>query len=199
MPPKKKEPVKAIEKNTEIEEGEDDELNSELEETSENEEEEQEDEEVDDDDLSEESDTDSNFENMDEITQFKNPNKCSQENYEEKNGNDEFNLRELEDDEEILIGSTKAINYEKDSKISKPYLTKYERTRLLGIRTSQLMQGAKPMVKNCSGLSSQKIAYLELKNKTMPLLIYRPIPNAKDEVWNIADLEFEFDSEDEFE
>jgi DNA-directed RNA polymerase I, II, and III subunit RPABC2 len=196
MPPKKKEIVKPIETNNEKEE--DDELNSEFDETSENEEGEEEDE-IEDEDLSEDSDTDSNFENMEEITQFKNPNKCSQENYEEKNDNDEFNLRELEDDDEILIGSIKAINYEKDSKISKPYLTKYEKTRLLGIRTSQLMQGAKPMIKNCSGLSSQKIAYLELKNKTMPLLVYRPIPNAKDEVWNIADLECEFDSEDEFE
>lgn len=194
MPPKKKEPVKIIEKSTEVEE-EDDELESEFDENSENEDEEDLNE---DDDLLDESETDSNFETIEESNQFKNPNKCSQENYEEKNDNDEFNLRELEDDDEILIGTVKAINYEKDSKISKPYLTKYEKTRLLGIRTSQLMQGAKPMIKNCSGLSSQKIAYLELKNKTMPLLIYRPIPNAKDEVWNISDLECDFDSEDEF-
>lgn len=194
MPPKKKEPVKIIEKSTEVEE-EDDELESEFDENSENEDEEDLNE---DDDLLDESETDSNFETIEESNQFKNPNKCSQENYEEKNDNDEFNLRELEDDDEILIGTVKAINYEKDSKISKPYLTKYEKTRILGIRTSQLMQGAKPMIKNCSGLSSQKIAYLELKNKTMPLLIYRPIPNAKDEVWNISDLECDFDSEDEF-
>lgn len=193
MPPKKKEPVKIIEKSTEVEE--DDDLESEFDENSENEDEEDLNE---DDDLLDESETDSNFETIEESNQFKNPNKCSQENYEEKNDNDEFNLRELEDDDEILIGTVKAINYEKDSKISKPYLTKYEKTRLLGIRTSQLMQGAKPMIKNCSGLSSQKIAYLELKNKTMPLLIYRPIPNAKDEVWNISDLECDFDSEDEF-
>ena len=194
MPPKKKEPVKIIEKSTEVEE-EDDDLESEFDEHSENEEDEDLNE---DDDLLDESETDSNFETIEESNQFKNPNKCSQENYEEKNDNDEFNLKELEDDDEILIGTIKAINYEKDSKISKPYLTKYEKTRLLGIRTSQLMQGAKPMVKNCSGLSSQKIAYLELKNKTMPLLVYRPIPNAKDEVWNISDLECDFDSEDEF-
>jgi DNA-directed RNA polymerase I, II, and III subunit RPABC2 len=77
----------------------------------------------------------------------------------------------------------------KTERITKPFLTKYERVRLLSDRSRQLAQGAKPLVKNCTGLSHTEIARLELKFKKIPLKIQRPIPNAGTEEWRLDELE----------
>ena len=45
------------------------------------------------------------------------------------------------------------------------------------------------MLKNISGLSSKEIAKLELKNKIVPLIIERPIPNSNVERWKLSELE----------
>jgi len=45
------------------------------------------------------------------------------------------------------------------------------------------------MLKNTVGLSSKEIALLELKNKIIPLIIERPIPNSISERWNLSELE----------
>ena len=76
-----------------------------------------------------------------------------------------------------------------DVKLTKPILTKYEFVRLLTDRTKQLAQGAKPMLKNIEGLSSKEIAKLELKNKIIPLIIERPVPNSGVERWKLSELE----------
>jgi DNA-directed RNA polymerase I, II, and III subunit RPABC2 len=77
----------------------------------------------------------------------------------------------------------------KNDRISKPFLTKYEKVRLLSDRTRQLAQGAKPMVKNTSGYSHKDIAKMELKSKLIPLIIERPIPNVGTEKWKLSELE----------
>ena len=77
----------------------------------------------------------------------------------------------------------------KEERISINRMTKYEFVRLLGTRTKQLAMGAKPMIKNVKGLSSKEIAILELKNNTTPLIIKRPLPNKKFEIWNIDELQ----------
>jgi len=71
-----------------------------------------------------------------------------------------------------------------------PILSKYEKTKLLGIRVSQLNKGAEPFIE-INGIVFDKclIAEKELKEKKMPFIIKRPIPNGKFEYWNIADLE----------
>jgi DNA-directed RNA polymerase subunit K/omega len=140
-------------------------------------------------------DDDENFINDDVVIKTKS-NKCSQPNYEEEDDDASINIKMV--DEEINIGNlNESINYQKDSRISKPILTKYEKTRCLGIRANQLIQGAKPMIKNCEALTPIQIAYLELKHKTIPLIIHRPIPNAADEIWDINELEYEFTEDDE--
>ena len=65
----------------------------------------------------------------------------------------------------------------------------YEFVRLIGTRTKQLSMGAKPMIKNHRGLSSKDIAIEELKNNTLPLIIKRPMPDNKFELWKINELE----------
>ena len=71
-----------------------------------------------------------------------------------------------------------------------PFLTKYEKTRVLGQRAKQLNQGAQPMIpvdKNI--IDGYLIAQLELQQKALPFIIRRPMPGGKSEYWRLADLE----------
>lgn len=71
-----------------------------------------------------------------------------------------------------------------------PYLTKYEKTRILGQRTKQIECGAKPLVKVPENIiDSYIIAELELQQKKIPFIIRRPLPNGGSEYWNLKDLE----------
>ena len=71
-----------------------------------------------------------------------------------------------------------------------PFLTKYEKTRILGIRTKQLNEGAKPYVDvNPTIIDGYIIAQLELEHKKLPFIIRRPLPNGSSELWRLQDLE----------
>jgi DNA-directed RNA polymerase I, II, and III subunit RPABC2 len=71
-----------------------------------------------------------------------------------------------------------------------PILSKYERSKILGLRVSQLNKGAKPYVTiNKNILDNILIAEKELKEKKIPFIIMRPMPNGKCEYWNVNDLE----------
>jgi DNA-directed RNA polymerase I, II, and III subunit RPABC2 len=71
-----------------------------------------------------------------------------------------------------------------------PFLTKYEKTRILGIRTKQLNEGAKPYLDvNPTIIDGYIIAQLELEHKKLPFIIRRPIPNGSSELWRLQDLE----------
>ena len=71
-----------------------------------------------------------------------------------------------------------------------PILTKYEKTKILGIRAKQLNNGAKPFVnvqKNV--IDGYLIALQELEEKKIPIIIRRPLPNGTSEFWHLKDLE----------
>ena len=69
-------------------------------------------------------------------------------------------------------------------------MTKYEKTRILGIRTKQLNNGNIPYVSFDEGLNNNYlIALKELNEKRLPFIIKRPMPNNKFEYWKIQDLE----------
>ena len=71
-----------------------------------------------------------------------------------------------------------------------PYLTKYERTRILGQRAKQINSGATPFIKVPENvIDGYIIAELELKEKKIPFIIRRPLPNGGSEYWSIQDLE----------
>lgn len=71
-----------------------------------------------------------------------------------------------------------------------PFLTKYEKARVLGQRSKQIETGAKPLVKVPENIiDGYIIAELELKEKKIPFIIKRPLPNGSCEYWNIRDLE----------
>jgi DNA-directed RNA polymerase I, II, and III subunit RPABC2 len=71
-----------------------------------------------------------------------------------------------------------------------PYLTKYEKARILGQRAKQINAGAYPLVKVPENvIDGLIIAELELKQKRIPFIIRRPLPNGGSEYWKVKDLE----------
>jgi DNA-directed RNA polymerase I, II, and III subunit RPABC2 len=71
-----------------------------------------------------------------------------------------------------------------------PYLTKYERARILGQRAKQINSGAKVFVKVPENvIDGYVIAQIELEQKRIPFIIRRPIPGGGCEYWNLKDLE----------
>lgn len=71
-----------------------------------------------------------------------------------------------------------------------PYLTKYEKARILGQRAKQINSGAYPFVKVPENvIDGYIIAEMELKEKRIPFIIRRPIPNGGSEYWKVHDLE----------
>ena len=76
-----------------------------------------------------------------------------------------------------------------------PVLTKYEKTRILGIRTKQLNNGAEPYITSKVNVTPEKaidgypIALRELEEKKLPFIIRRPLPGGGMEYWYLQDLE----------
>lgn len=72
-----------------------------------------------------------------------------------------------------------------------PFLTKYERARILGQRASQINAGAPPFVANIPAniLDGHLIAEMELELKSIPFIIRRPLPNGGCEYWRVKDLQ----------
>ena len=99
-----------------------------------------------------------------------------------------------EDYEEISILATVKRNEDGviiDSKhITTPIMTKYEKTRILGLRISQLNNGAPSLyVPENMIIDNNIIAEIELRDKLLPFIISRPLPNGSKEHWRIQDLE----------
>lgn len=71
-----------------------------------------------------------------------------------------------------------------------PFLTKFEKTKILGIRAKQLDDGAQPfIVVPDTVIDGYTIACEELEKKKIPFIIRRPLPNGGSEYWKVSDLE----------
>ena len=71
-----------------------------------------------------------------------------------------------------------------------PFLSKYERTRILGERAKQINDGAKAFVTVDPGvIDGYLIALKELEQKKIPFIIRRPLSNGASEFWKLKDLE----------
>jgi DNA-directed RNA polymerase I, II, and III subunit RPABC2 len=71
-----------------------------------------------------------------------------------------------------------------------PFLSKYERARVLGLRAKQLNTGSDAFVEIPEGvIDGLIIARLELAQGKIPFIIRRPLPNGQSEYWKLTDLE----------
>lgn len=71
-----------------------------------------------------------------------------------------------------------------------PFMTKYEQTRILGLRTKQINNNSEIFVTmEKKALDGYLIAKKELEKKAIPFIIKRPLPNGQCEYWKVEDLE----------
>jgi DNA-directed RNA polymerase subunit K/omega len=83
-------------------------------------------------------------------------------------------------------------NYDnlKKYNISKPILSKYEKTKILGLRSAQISNGAKPLISVPKHITEVlDIATEELKQRKIPFIIERKV-GTKLEYWKIEDLNY---------
>ena len=72
-----------------------------------------------------------------------------------------------------------------------PFITKYEKARIIGERAKQINAGAKPFVEvDNTIIDGYLIAMKEFEMKKIPFIIQRPIPDGTCEYWKLKDLEF---------
>ena len=72
---------------------------------------------------------------------------------------------------------------------SVPFLLQYEKTRILGFRTNQLSQGARPYIAVPEHVTSiRDIAKMELEARRLPIILKRPMPDGSFEYWRLSDL-----------
>jgi DNA-directed RNA polymerase subunit K/omega len=96
------------------------------------------------------------------------------------------------DEISILTQVVRDVNYNIIDDLHKtlPYLTKYEKARVLGQRAKQIEMGAKTFVQVPENvIDGYLIAQMELKQKRIPFIIRRPTHGGGCEYWNLKDLE----------
>lgn len=77
---------------------------------------------------------------------------------------------------------------EKSKRITTPYLTKYERARILGARALQLSMSAPVMVEIGGERDPLKIAEKELRAGKIPIAVRRFLPDGSFEDWDLDEL-----------
>lgn len=70
-----------------------------------------------------------------------------------------------------------------------PFLTVFERTKIIGLRANQLSKGSAPFIIVPKYVTDvREIARMELDQKRLPFIIKRPLPNGTFEYWRLSDL-----------
>ncbi|KZV74872.1 RNA polymerase Rpb6 [Peniophora sp. CONT] len=73
-------------------------------------------------------------------------------------------------------------------RITTPYLTKYERARILGTRALQISMNAPILVPLDGETDALQIAIKELSQRKIPLIIRRYLPDGSFEDWRVSEL-----------
>lgn len=73
-------------------------------------------------------------------------------------------------------------------RVTTPFMTKYERARVLGTRALQIAMGAPVMVELEGESDPLEIARKELKEQKIPIIIRRFLPDGSFEDWGIEEL-----------
>ncbi|XP_023224713.1 DNA-directed RNA polymerases I, II, and III subunit RPABC2-like [Centruroides sculpturatus] len=112
-------------------------------------------------------------------------------------GDDDFN--EVEDDENLdeidqneenvdIMSASEQQPQQNQKRITTPYMTKYERARVLGTRALQIAMCAPVMVELEGETDPLQIAMKELKARKIPIIIRRYLPDGSYEDWGVDEL-----------
>ena len=98
------------------------------------------------------------------------------------------------DDYEPVIKTTNIIsvqesynNYTNNKRQTRPYINKYERAKILGMRAEQIAKGMQPLVSTKGKRNIYEIVEAEYKEGVIPLIIRRYLPNNTHEDWRLSD------------
>jgi len=75
-----------------------------------------------------------------------------------------------------------------EDRITTPYMTKYERARILGTRALQISMNAPVMVELEGETDPLQIALKELRARKIPITVRRFLPDGSYEDWNVDEL-----------
>lgn len=80
--------------------------------------------------------------------------------------------------------------YDTSRYITRNTMTKYEKTKVIGMRLEQLARGAPTLIDvdkhGCKSI--RDVVMKELEEKKLPFVIVRNLPNGKQEHWRVCDL-----------
>ena len=76
----------------------------------------------------------------------------------------------------------------REDRITTPYMTKYERARILGTRALQISMNAPVMVELEGETDPLQIALKELRHRKIPITVRRFLPDGSYEDWNVDEL-----------
>ncbi|KAJ3192988.1 DNA-directed RNA polymerases I II and III subunit RPABC2 [Irineochytrium annulatum] len=76
----------------------------------------------------------------------------------------------------------------KEKRMTTPFMTKYEKARVLGTRALQISMNAPVMVELSGESDPLQIAMKELRERKIPLIIRRYLPDGSYEDWSVDEL-----------
>ena len=95
----------------------------------------------------------------------------------------------MDNEDEYNLGQKEMKSIPINERITTKYLTKYEKARVLGARALQISKNAPVMVNLAPGeWDPLKIAEKELREKKIPFIIRRYLPNNSYEDWKLEEL-----------
>jgi len=96
---------------------------------------------------------------------------------------------DYEEDEQSSIPLRTTLSEEDPYHKSMPFLSVFEKTKIIGMRTNQLAQGARPYIVVPEHITSVlDIAKLELEQRRLPIIIKRHMPDGKYEKFRLSDM-----------
>lgn len=96
---------------------------------------------------------------------------------------------DYEEDEQSSIPLRTTLSEEDPYHKSMPFLSVFEKTKIIGMRTNQLAQGARPYIVVPEHITSVlDIAKLELEQRRLPIIIKRHMPDGTYEKFRLSDM-----------
>lgn len=80
--------------------------------------------------------------------------------------------------------------YDPATNQTKNILSKYERVKIIGLRSEQLQRGADPYVEldQTKEFNPRNVAYEELRQRKLPFMLKRTLPDGTVEYWRLDDM-----------
>jgi DNA-directed RNA polymerase I, II, and III subunit RPABC2 len=112
----------------------------------------------------------------------------SDNEYDEMDDMDNEEEEMMEEEEAELADVRNGERVERLERTTTPYMTKYERARILGTRALQISLNAPIMVELEGETDPFEIALKELRERRIPMTIRRNLPDGSYEDWNVNEL-----------